>query len=440
MPVRNVMVIILAVVTSLACHATAQRNHYASLVAEGMRIVSRYSLEEVPERQLYEDAMNGMVSNLDPYSKYIGLEQFKPFQESLDQEFGGVGFLVEIDKESQRLSVVSPVVGTPAYNADIQTGDQIMSIQGKNTKGMAMDVAVTLMRGKPGTTVNMEVQSPDGNMRSITVDRATIPLQSVMGDGRDEEDQWSFVLEDRPEIGYIRMDSFGELTTDEMKAALDDVKERHARGLIIDLRNNSGGLLRAAVVISDMFIQSGEKERDIVSTRGRDGVIMREYTANKEVEFSPRIPLVLIVNQYSASATEIFAACLQDHDRAAILGQRSWGKGTVQNIFPFENGRSALKLTTASYWRPSGVNIHRDQEDGPDDVWGVSPDEGLLVEADDEKIEALMAHRRIRDIVPRHDGIKIEREPQPELLEFDAQLKRAVEFIDEAIGRKEGDE
>jgi carboxyl-terminal processing protease len=435
MPIRNVTIILLAIVSSLACHATAQRNHYASLVAEGMRIVSRFSLKEVPERQLYEDAMNGMVTKLDRYSKYIGLEQFEPFQESLDQEFGGVGIIVEIDSETKRLAVVSPVVGTPAYDAGIQAGDQIMAIEGKTTKNMTMLTAVDLMRGKPGTPVKLNVKSPDAKSRVVEVNRATIPVESVKGDGRDKNDQWNFFLSDRPEIGYIRMESFGELTTDEMRAALEDVQQQHASGLIVDLRNNSGGLLRAAVLISDMFIKSGA----IVSTRGRDDVIMREYEASKEIAFSTRVPIVLIVNQYSASATEILAACLQDHKRATVLGQRSWGKGTVQNIFPFENGRSALKLTTANYWRPSGVNIHRDLEDGLDDVWGVSPDKGLVVEADDEMIDTLATHRRIRDIVPRHDGVKTEREPQPELLELDLQLNLAVEFIEDAIAKQESD-
>jgi carboxyl-terminal processing protease len=431
MPIRNVMVIILAVVSSLACHATAQRNHYASLVSEGMRIVSRFSLKEVPERKLYEDAMNGMLNSLDPYSKYIGVENFEAFRESLDQEFGGLGFTVGIDEETQHLVVISPVVGSPAYKADIQAGDLIISVAGKTTKRMKFEDAVGLMRGKPGTPVTLKIRPPGSTeSRTVKVNRAAIQVENVKGDERNSDDGWQFVLSDRPEIGYIRIDSFGELTTEELKSALREVTEQQALGLIIDLRNNSGGLLAAAVEMSNMFIESGQ----IVSTRGRKkDIIVREWKANSETEFSTSVPIVLIVNQYSASATEILAACLQDNKRAAVLGQRTFGKGTVQNIFQFENGRSALKLTTASYWRPSGVNIHRDPEHTLEDIWGVSPDEALVLETDDETIQGVALHRRDRDIVPRKDGIKVKREPQPALLEFDIQLKRAVQFIDEAI-------
>lgn len=430
MPVRNVIVIVLAVVSSLACHATAQRNHFASLVAEGMRIVSRFSLQEVSERQLFESAMNGMVQDIDPYSKYIGLDQYDAFQESLDQEFAGVGIVVEMNQETQRLTVVSPFVGTPAYKAGIQSGDTIMTIAGQSTEGMTMEAAVKLMRGKPGTTVDVEVQPPGTDqLLAMAVERAIIPVESVKGDLRKPNNQWHFVLADRPDIGYIRMETFGELTTQEMEDALREVHQQKSAALIIDLRNNSGGLLSAAVEISDMFVDSGE----IVSTRGRDGIVIDRYRANEEIAFPQNIPIVLIVNQYSASATEILSACLQDNGRAAIVGQRTWGKGTVQNIFPFESGRSALKLTTASYWRPSGKNIHRTAGNSDDDEWGVSPDKGLEVEADDRKIEEFAAHRRIRDIVPRRDGIEVDREPQPKLLEIDTQLSRAVEHIDHVL-------
>jgi carboxyl-terminal processing protease len=426
MPIRNALVIVVAFVTALACHTTAQRNHYASLVSEGMRIVRRFSLKELPERQLYEDAMNGMLSRLDTHSKYIGLERFETFQEDLDQEFGGIGILVEIHPEEKRLLVVSPLVGTPAYHAKIQSGDLIMSIEGKSTKDMSMADAIDLMRGKPATSVKLEIRHPtDATTTVLEVARAIIPVESVKGDRRTDDDAWNFLLSENPDVAYIRVESFGELTSTELRAALDSIRDIKLKGVIMDLRGNPGGLLSAAVTISDMFIEGGP----IVSTRGRGGVVMREYDASGEVELSMKVPLVVMVNQYSASASEILAACLQDHERATIVGQRSFGKGTVQNIFEFENGRSALKLTTASYWRPSGVDIHRDREDKTDVIWGVRPDEGMEVLVDDEGLKKLVLDRRNRDIVPRQDGREVERDPLPPLLEIDSQLRAAVELL-----------
>jgi carboxyl-terminal processing protease len=428
MLVRNTIVISIAAVVSVVCHATAQRNHYASLVAEGMRIVSAFSLKEVPPRQLYEDAMNGMAQGLDPYSNYIGKEHFATFQESLDQEFGGIGIIVEINAETKRLTVLSPVVGTPAYEAGIQSGDVIMSIGRQSTEGMLMPEAVKLMRGRPGSQARLHVKTPkDDVLQQFTVARAVIPVESVKGDGRNPNDKWNFTLTDRPGFGYIRVESFGEHTAIELTTALNFIRKKGVSGVIIDLRDNSGGLLAAAVEISDMFINAGS----IVSTRGRNDVILTEHDAKAAVKIPITLPLVLLINQRSASASEIVAACLQDHKRATVIGARSWGKGTVQNVFEFENGLSALKLTTASYWRPSGVNIHRDREDTVDDVWGVSPSPEMTVPLDDEQLTAISVHRKLRDVVPRRDGQAVNRPAQPTLLEIDPQIRKAVEFLEQ---------
>jgi carboxyl-terminal processing protease len=426
MLIRNTLVVALAAVVSVVCHATAERNHFASLVAEGMRIVNAFSLKEVPRRQLYEDAMNGMAQGLDPYSSYIGVEHFAQFQQSLDQRFEGIGINVVMDLGD--LTVVSPVVGTPAYEAGIQSGDIIISIAGKSTAGMSMSQAVELIKGIAGTSVRIEVKTPtDEKIRRFTVKRAKIPVESVKGDVRTSDDRWNFTLMERPGIGYVRIESFGEHTAGELKVALRFIRESRAFGLIIDLRDNSGGLLDAAVDISDMFIRSGS----IVSTRGRNNVIQTEREAGDKVEIPMTLPLVVLVNQRSASASEIVAACLQDHRRATVIGERSWGKGTVQNVFEFEGGRSALKLTTASYWRPSGVNIHRDPEDTLDDVWGVSPNEGMTINLDEVQLAAMMVHRQLRDVVPRRDGYVLDHTDQPALLEIDTQIRKAVEFLEQ---------
>jgi carboxyl-terminal processing protease len=219
-------------------------------------------------------------------------------------------------------------------------------------------------------------------------------LDSVTGDLRKPEGGWSFRLQGFPNVGYLRIDNFGDKTGDELNAALATYDKEPVDALIIDLRDNPGGMLDAAVAACDAFIAGGT----IVSTRGRDNDIRRVYSAQPVIRFPIDVPIVVLANGNSASAAEIFAACLQDHGRATVVGERTYGKGTVQTVIRMEGGRSALKLTTASYWRPNGHNIHRFPEDGPEKEWGVMPDEGMTVPLTDEQRIARYRWRRRRDV------------------------------------------
>lgn len=414
MPLRNLVIIIFAGIISLACYHKLPDSRIAAIVAETMQIVSNEFYEPVDSRELFEGAMNGMVQRLDPYSSYIGPQDFRQFQESLDQEFGGIGIVVELNPATEQLTVMSPLVGTPAYKAGIVAGDVILEIDGVNTRGMQLKDAVTLMRGKPGTPVKLALsRSGQPQPLKFTIERAVIPIESVLGDTRHTDGSWDFHLQEDPRIGYIRLTTFGEHTAEELQETLA-FKDRKVEALILDLRNNAGGLLTAAVETCDMLIDDNRFDGRIVTTRGRGGTMKGEFTASPKTAFDPRVPMVVLVNRYSASASEIVAACLQDHQRAIVVGQRTWGKGTVQNVITLEGGKSALKLTTATYWRPSNQNIHRSIDAGEDEEWGVRPDKGFEVVLSDEQLEKVLRNRRQRDYDSNGNGPRSPTVDQPQ--------------------------
>ena len=233
--------------------------------------------------------------------------------------------------------------------------------------------------------------------------RAIIEVPSVMGDRRKPNDEWDFMLDKDKKIGYIRITNFIQNTTEHVKDALDELKKDGMKGLILDLRDDPGGLLSAAVEISDLFVEDGK----IVSTRGRN-TAEKTYEAHKDGTYTG-FPMVVLVNHNSASASEILAACLQDHDRAVVVGERSFGKGSVQNILDLEDGNSVLKLTVATYWRPSGKNIHRFKNAKDTDEWGVSPSPGLEVKLSREEYHDWFLARRDRDFLSSRNKPKAEK-------------------------------
>jgi carboxyl-terminal processing protease len=428
MPVRNLVALFLAAVLSLMCHVKADRNRYAVTVSEAMDLISFNYLEDVDYRELYENAMHGMAENLDPYSGYISPAEYQRFKEELDQEFGGIGILVEFNRETNRLVVMSPLFDTPAARAGVRAGDVIMAIDGRDTSGMSFRDAVELIRGKPGEPVRLTIlHLGEQNPLEVVMQRAIIPIDSVLGDVRRADGKWDFPLQDDPRIAYIRLINFGENSVAELTAVLQG---RKTEALILDLRDNAGGLLEAAVGTCNMFLDEGT----IVTIRGRDGEVRKTFEADGAPLLRSAIPVAVLVNHFSASASEIVAACLQDHERAKIIGQRSWGKGTVQNVIQLEGGRAALKLTTASYWRPSGKNIHRLKDTKDEDEWGVRPDPGFEVKLTDEQADRIRQRRRQKDI-----GAKPEAGPEtPQTKEAtdppgDPQLRKAVEYLQQRL-------
>lgn len=427
MPTRNLIVIVMTALVSVACYSKASKNRYADTITEAMRIISTQYVDEVDNRQLFSDAMTGMAEGLDQYSSYLGPERFKEMEETLDQEFGGVGIIVEVDQESKRLTVMSPLVGTPAYEAGMRAGDTIMEINGESTEGMTLNDSVKRMKGPIGSPVDLIVRhANEEDSVSMTLHRAVISVESVLGDTRKADDSWNYRLEANPRIGYIRLTTFGKNSVQEVSDALA-AEEGRIDSLILDLRGNAGGLLKSAVQICEMFIEPGKR---IVSTKGRGGHLVRAYESSTEPLISRSIPMVVLTNRSSASASEIVAACLQDHDRATIVGERTWGKGTVQNIIELEGGRSALKLTTASYWRPSEKNIHRRKDAKDEDDWGVRPNEGFEVPLTPEDLDKVMLQRRDRDIVRSGEPMEPPAEPFD-----DPQLRRAINHLKKPASR-----
>ncbi|MFM7074106.1 MAG: S41 family peptidase [Planctomycetota bacterium] len=356
--------------------------------------VERNYVKDISRRELYEAAIRGLVSKLDQHSNYIPPDEIESFKGTVENEFGGVG--IQVSRESGRLLVISPLVGTPAYRAGIQAGDWITAIDGAATRDITLDEAVKRMKGPIGTSVRVTVlHARDGRSETLTLRREVVRVETVLGDRRKPDDSWNFFLDESRKIGYIRITAFGRHTTNETRSAVKSLVDQGVRGLIIDLRFNPGGLLSSAVEISDLFVSEGR----IVSTAGRN--VSEQVIYAKKPGTYEGFPMAVLVNRFSASASEIVSACLQDHGRAIVVGERTWGKGSVQNIIELEGGRSALKLTTAGYQRPNGRNINRFEGATEEDEWGVSPNDGYAIRLPDEELRQLIETRRERDILKR---------------------------------------
>jgi carboxyl-terminal processing protease len=397
-------------------------------------------LDRDAKRKLIEDMINGGLERLDPHSTFINPKRYAQFSKETHGHFGGVGIQISTDRQSGMLSVVSPLVGTPAYEAGVLAGDLIVKINGKPTENLQVSDAVDLIQGEPDTEIMLSVQHEGSkDVVDLKMKRAVIRIHSVLGDRRNSDNEWNYFIDDESKIGYIRLIAFNETSAADLKKAVEDLQKNGAKGLILDLRNNPGGLLLSARDVADLFLTEGL----IVSTRGRDREDEKYEAHEADTLMTPydKYPMVVLINKYSASASEIVSAALQDHKRAVIIGERSYGKGSVQNVIKMENGTSALKLTTASYWRPSGKNIHRFPDSKDTDEWGVKPDKGFEVPMKDEERVEYMLYRRDRDIVhgkpgspapkPRVEN-KDKANPEKEKKPFeDRVLKKALEYLKE---------
>lgn len=311
-----------------------------NLFGEVMERAKATYVEEVSDKQLIEAAINGMLTSLDPHSSYLDEKDFKYMNEQTSGKFGGLG--IEITMEQGVVKIVSPIDDTPAFRAGLKPGDYITHIDGETIIGMTLDEAVDKMRGKPGTKVKLTIRRINEKPFDVTMKREEIKTQSVKTDIKDDD------------VFYIRIGSFSEDVDKDVSKAFEKAQKNRKeplKGIVLDVRNNPGGLLDQAVGVTSLFLEHGE----IVSTRARNEEDTLRYSA-KGKDITNGLPIVVIINNGSASASEIVAGALQDHKRAVIIGEKSFGKGSVQTVIPLGQ-QNAMRLTTAKYYTPSGRSI-----------------------------------------------------------------------------------
>lgn len=321
-------------------------------------------VEEADEKKMLEAAMSGMLGALDPHSSYLSADDFKDFNDKSHGEFGGLGIQITSDRGAVR--VISPIDDTPAQKAGIKAGDYITHIDDEQVFDLTLNQAVKKMKGRPGTKVKLTVISDDGESKTLTLKRAIIKVKSV----KFEDKALADADADSPRVGYIRISDFGATTTKELKAAIESLEKKKVAGYVIDVRNNPGGYLTAAIEVADAFLDDGE----IVSTRGRKRADIERVYA-KPGDLTNGKPVVVLINHGSASASEIVAGAIQDNGRGLVMGSQSFGKGSVQQQKPLGDG-TAIHITIARYYTPSGRSIQNE---------GITPD----IEVLHSKVEVL---------------------------------------------------
>ena len=380
-----------------------------------LNLVERNYVKDVTQADLVNGAVKGMLQGLDPHSTFMDTEEYKEMQETTSGEFFGVG--IEISMENNQVVVVTPIEDTPAFRAGLKSGDVILTIDGQPTQELSLQEVVSRIRGPKGTEVELGILHSDSKIpQNVRITRDAIPLISVKSTKLEDGFYW------------VRVTRFSERTTDELKEALANAnKESKAtggvQGIVLDLRNNPGGLLDQAVSVSDVFLQNGV----IVSIKGRKSNSNRVYEAKPQAD-DVRVPMVVLVNAGSASASEIVAGALRDQKRALILGERSFGKGSVQNIIPLADG-SGLKLTVALYYTPNGSSIQAE---------GIVPDFEVVFEQPRAEDKDKRPHLREQDL-NRHlenskdkkakKGKKDPAEEGKDQLARDNQLRMALQMV-----------
>lgn len=384
-----------------------------------MEMVRRAYVEDVADEKLIDGALSGMLSSLDPHSSYMDKEMYSQMTVDTKGEFGGLG--IEISSAEGGIRIVSPIEDTPADRAGVKAGDLIIKIDNELARDMSLSEAVKKMRGKPGTGIMLTIfRKGEDAPLEIKIVRAIIKVKSVKSD----------LL--APGYAYLRITQFQERTDSLLKKQITELKKRAGgklSGVVLDLRNNPGGLLNQAVEVSDLFLESG----NIVSTKSRAGKNMTFDARSGDV--LKDLPLIVLINGGSASASEIVAGALQDHHRAVLLGTKSFGKGSVQSVVPLPDG-TAIKVTTALYYTPSGRSIQ---------ATGIDPDitvEQVLVKKEDEKKkkkEPFVSERALKGHLSNGNGkekkekIKVEVEGPSEKMKarlpLDTQLQRALDLL-----------
>lgn len=364
--------------------------------------IKKNYVDEVNSKELIRSALKGMVNSLDPHSAYLTPEAYKEFQTETKGEFGGIG--IQIGIKDGVLTVIAPIEDTPAFKAGIKSGDKIIKIDGQPTKDMNINDAVSKMRGPKGKPVKLTIQREGWKeLKDITIVRDIIKIKSVKYKMIDNE------------IGYVKLVQFQETTAQDLSSALKNLKEKGMESLILDLRNNPGGLLNSAVDVAEQFLPP---KNLVVSIKGRKGEKIDYFTEGSRPVYD-KIPMIVLVNQGSASASEIVAGALQDWGRAPILGVQTFGKGSVQSLIPLSDG-SALKLTTAKYYTPKGKSIH---------TVGIMPDIVVKLDTKNGKEVPVIREKELEQHLKGERVEPQEKVPQEVDEKDDNQLQRAIDIL-----------
>jgi carboxyl-terminal processing protease len=392
--------------------SAVDRNTYRNLktFSEVLDMVEKNYVEPVDSTKMMQGAINGMMKSLDPHSTFMTAEMYKDLEVETRGSFGGIGIEITVLKDV--LTVVSPIEDTPAYHAGVKAGDQIIKIDGKSTKDITITEAVKKLRGPRDTQVTITIfHEGMAKPKDIVITRSIIKIRSVKSKSFEDH------------IGYIRISSFQERTAEDAKKVLREIEGKAGplKGIVIDLRNNPGGLLNQSVEVSDLFMKSGV----IVSTRGRSKSMESKSEAKDDGD-EPTCPIVVLVNEGTASAAEIVSGALQDNGRAVILGTQTFGKGSVQTVIPLEDG-AALKLTTAKYYTPKGRSIQAEGITPDIVVRPVKPTEEKSL-GEDQQIRERDLQGHIRS--PKEgEGKPEEAKKDLDGLAQDNQLKHAIDIL-----------
>ncbi|MDR1958295.1 MAG: S41 family peptidase [Planctomycetaceae bacterium] len=399
MPILNIRLTLLFIVICSFCASRTSLREQVLLNA--YRKIERLSLRSPSSQDLFEGAMEGMTQKLrkkfnDPYTYFENAENQRDINNQLENKLVGIGVSMEWTREHSVL--LYPLPNSPALRAGVQYGDKLLKVEGEETAGLSVSEIGVRIKGDAGKPVVLTVQHPgEEEPVDLRIVRESQQLPTVTGDSLRQDGRWNFTLETNPDIGYVHLrDSFGRETVPELTAALEELnRNRSVKGLILDIRGNPGGYLDSAVDVCRLFLSEGT----IVTVKRRDGSVKKTFSAAGDTVLWTK-PMVVMVNGESASASEIVAACLQDHYRAFVVGERSYGKGTVQEIFDFPMKLGTLRLTDAEYWRPSGKNINRFAEFTEQDTWGVLPSEGGSVPVSKNQEFLIARIRKLRSLIP----------------------------------------
>lgn len=379
------------------------------------RQVANNYVEPVDESALRQGAINGMLNQLDPFSIYIPPAKEEDFDRMLEGSFKGVGIQLN-QTDNGAVEVVSPIDGSPAFKAGMQAGDIILKVNGEGLDGLRLTEVIKRISGKLGTDVTLRVRHVGGQEVDLTMKREEVSMPTVRAYRRKADNTWDWFISDKPRIAYVRITQFTLETSDKLRQTLTELLQQDMKGLILDLRFNPGGHLDQAEKVVNLFIDHGV----IVSTRGRN----RPEEVRRAVATGtlPYFPLIVLVNEHSASASEIVAGSLMDNRRALVIGQRTYGKGSVQEVVPLEDKGGKLKLTVAHYYLPSGRLVHRKK--GATD-WGVQPQ--IVVPMDTAAQQRLAKDSYMRELF--HRPTTVPATAQAISASADVQLQRAIDTM-----------